>query len=263
MNIGKIYDIRLCEIITNPHQPREFFNEDSLLELADSIGQHGLLQPVVVRINDEKNYELIAGERRLRAFELLGKETIPAIVTEYNSKDSAILAIIENVQRDDLHFIEVAKGYKKLMNDYILTQSELVSIVGKSQSAIANKLRILNLYPSTISLILDSNLTERHCRALLKITDENMQHKVVQYMLKHELNVKQTEDYIEKIATPKTKKNQQAKTQVVSFVKDIRLFTNTIKQAVDSINSAGLEATYTVREENDKYTITIDIPIEK
>ena len=262
MNKGKIYDIQLKDIIANPHQPRHIFNDDSLLELAESIGQHGLLQPIVLRINEDKKYELIAGERRYRAFELLGHDKIPAIIKDFNIKDSAILAMIENIQRDNLHFYEVAKGYKRLMVDFDLQQSDLVSIVGKSQSTIANKIRILNLYPASIDLIVQHQLTERHARALLKIDDEQRQIEIVKTIIKKNLNVSETEDYIKNYDGVKPLKKKH-KNVVKSYVKDIRLFTNTIKQAVDAINSTGLDAKYTVREENEKYTITIDIPIER
>lgn len=265
MNKGKIYDIQLTDIIANPHQPRHIFNDDSLLELAESIGQHGLLQPIVVRVNEEEKYELIAGERRYRAFELLGYDTIPSIIKDYNIKDSAILAMIENIQRDDLHFYEVAKGYTRLIEDFDLQQIDLVSIVGKSQSAIANKIRILNLHPDTLDLIVKSNLTERHARALLKVKDEKKQLEIVNKIIKDELNVSESEALIKSLDEVKTikKKKDHHKNQIKTYVKDIRLFTNTIKQAVNAINSTGVNAKYTVREENDKYTITIDIPIER
>lgn len=261
MHKGKIFDIQLKDIIANPHQPRHVFNDDSLLELAESIGQYGLLQPIVLRINENKKYELIAGERRYRAFELLGYDKIPSIIKDFNIKDSAILAMIENIQRDNLHFYEVAIGYKRLMEDFDLQQMDLVSIIGKSQSAIANKIRILNLYSGTLDLIVKSNLTERHARALLKVKDEHKQLEIVNKIIEKQLNVSESEEFInnyEQVKTLKKKKNL-----IKSYIKDIRVFTNTIKQAVDAINSTGLDAKYTVREDNDKYTITIDIPIER
>ena len=265
MNKGKIYDIQLKDIIANPHQPRHIFNDDSLLELAESIGQHGLLQPIVLRVNDDKKYELIAGERRYRAFELLGYDKIPSIIKDFNIKDSAILAMIENIQRDNLHFYEVAQGYKRLMDDFNLQQMDLVSIVGKSQSAIANKIRILNLYSGTLELIVNNDLTERHARALLKVKDEKKQLEIVKKVIEDKLNVSETELFIKSFDDVKEikKKKDRKKNQIKTYVKDIRLFTNTIKQAVDAINTSGLDAKYTVREDSDKYTITIDIPIER
>ena len=264
MNKGKIYDVLLEDIIVNPHQPRQIFNDDSLIELAESIGQHGLLQPIVLRINDDEKYEIIAGERRYRAFELLGYDKIPAIIKDLNIKDSAILAMIENIQRDNLHFYEVAKGYKRLMEDFNLQQVDLISIVGKSQSSIANKMRILNLCDQTIDLVIKNKLTERHARALLKVKDEKKQVEITKEIIKNKLNVSDTEKFIKNYQEGKeSKKKKQEKPIIKSYVKDIRLFTNTIKQAVDAINSTGVDAKYIVREETDKYTITIDIPIER
>lgn len=261
MSKGEIIEIPIKEIVSNPHQPRQVFDEESLLELAESINHHGLLQPIVVRLNDENKYELIAGERRLRASELNGSVMINAIVKNMSTKDSAYMAMIENIQRDDLHFVEVAKGYKSLMNDFTLTQSDLMAIVGKSQSAIANKIRILNLSDEILNILIEFKLTERHGRALLKLKEEKLQLKAVKHIAKKEMNVKDSEKYIEGLLKPKTQ--VAPKPEMKYFIKDIRLFTNTIKQAVDSINSAGMDASYTVREEDEKYTITIDIPIER
>ncbi len=262
MNKGEIIEISIDEVVPNPHQPRKVFDEKSLLELADSIRQHGLLQPIVVRLNQENKYELIAGERRLRASELIKNKTITAIVKAVSARDSAYLAMIENVQRDDLHFVEIAKGYKELMIDFNITQIELISIVGKSQSAIANKIRILTLSENAQALLMKYKLSERHGRCLLKLKNDELQIKTIEHIQKQQLNVKDSESYVKKILKDKDKKIIK-KPEVKRFIKDIRLFTNTIKQAVDAINSAGMEAKYIVREEEDKYIITIDIPIER
>jgi len=264
MSNSRIHDILVKDVVTNPYQPRSFFDEESLKELANSIEKHGLLQPIVVRVNEEKKYELIAGERRLKAFQQLEKERIPAIVKTIDDQDSAILAMIENVQRDNLHFFEIASGYASLINEFNLTQNDLVEYVGKSQSTIANKLRLLKLDPNCMQLIMEHELSERHARALLKINNGKQQEKVLKYIVKNKLNVKETEKYIEKQIQPMNKdaKNQQQIVQK-SFIKDLRLFTNTIRQAVDSIKNSGVDANYTVREDENKYTITIDIPIKK
>lgn len=262
MSKGQIIEIPLHDILTNPHQPRQYFDEESLLELADSIKVHGLLQPIIVRKNKQEKYELIAGERRFRATELIGLDTITAIVKDISLEDSAYLAMIENIQRDDLNYVEVAKGYKSLMQDFNLTQTELVSVVGKSQSAIANKIRILNLSDQLLDLIVDLNLSERHSRALLKLKDEKLQFKVINTINKKSYTVKETEKYIDHLLNGSGRKKEK-KPEVKRFIKDIRLFTNTIKQAVDAINSSGVDAKYSVREEEKQYTITINIPIEK
>ncbi len=257
---NEIITLPIEKIVANPHQPRQVFNEESLRELSESIKNHGLIQPIVVRQNNQGLYELIAGERRLRASKLASFTEIQAIVKESSNKDSAYLALIENIQRDDLHFIEVAKSYKELMADFQLSQTELVNIVGKSQSAIANKLRILNLSDEVLSLIMDNKLTERHGRALLKVKDTDLQINILKHIIKQNMTVNEAEKYIEKKISPK--KEPEKKPEIKRFIKDIRLFTNTIKQAVDAINSSGMDAKYTVRQDEDKYTITIDIPYD-
>lgn len=256
---NEVVELPIGQIVANPHQPRQVFDKDSLNELAESISTHGLIQPIVVRENNGF-YELIAGERRLRASKIAGFNSIQAIIKDSNIQNSAYLALIENIQRDDLHFIEVAKSYKDLMSDFELSQMDLVEIVGKSQSAIANKLRLLNLSNEALALIMDKKLSERHGRALLKIKDDKLQMKVLKHIIKNELTVSDTEKYIDKKLAPK--KEAEKKPEIKRFIKDIRLFTNTIKQAVDAINSSGMNANYNVRQDEDKYTITIDIPYE-
>jgi len=265
MSGNVIKEILLSSIVVNPYQPRRIFNEQSLNELADSIAVHGLIQPIIVRKIDVDKYEIVAGERRYRAFELLGEKVIPAIIKEISIKDSSILALIENIQRDDLHFIEEAKSYESLLKLYNWTQEELSSMIGRSQSTIANKVRLLNFSQDAISKFIEYSLTERHARALLPIKSEKSLLIAIEYIHKNELSVKQTENYVTLMndKSSKLKKQGNKKPQIKTFIKDIRLFTNTIKQAVDSINTSGVNATYSIREEQDHYTITIDIPMEK
>ncbi len=265
MSYNQIVQIPMSQIVANPNQPRRFFDDESLLELSESIKVHGLLQPIVVRMKADDQYEIIAGERRFRAYELLDETSIPAIIKDIDTKDSAILAMIENIQRDNLHFVEVAAGYGELMQQYGLTQTELASIVGKDQSTIANKCRILNLPQEVLELVITEGLTERHARALLKLKNDERLMKVVRHIIKKEMNVKQTEIYINNLleADEKSDDVQTKELALKRYLKDIRLFTNTIKQAVDMVNESGVEAKYVVREANDKYTITIEIPIEK
>lgn len=265
MKGNSIINILLSEIVVNPHQPRRIFNEQSLQELAESIAAHGLIQPIIVRQFAHNKYEIVAGERRFRAFELLGELEIPAIVKDISDQDSSILALIENIQRDDLHYFEEALGYNSLLKTYQWTQEELSMMIGKSQSTIANKLRLLNLSEKSQEKLLEYKLSERHARALLLLKEEKQTLLAIEYINKHNLSVKQTEVYLENLlnSAKQVKKGKSTKPIVKSFIKDIRLFTNTIKQAVDSVNNAGLNATYNVREAEDHYTITIDIPIEK
>lgn len=260
---SEVVNILIKEIVTNPNQPRRFFEEASIHDLAESIVQHGLIQPIVVRLVDHQTYELIAGERRLRAFIALGESTIPAIIKNADAKNSAVLAMIENIQREDLHFIEVAKGYDLLINKYNLTQNQLASTLGKNQSTIANKLRILNLPEEVLDLIISSGLTERHGRALLKVKDSNLLIKIVKYVVKNDLNVHKTEQYIQKMIEDTPLVENKQTNEVKAYLKDLRLFTNTIKQAVDMVNQAGVDAKYVIEEKENQYTITISVPMSK
>lgn len=267
MNSDQIISIELEKIETNPHQPRKIFQDEAILELAESIEANGLIQPIVVRKKSEQQYEIIAGERRFRAHQILGRTTIPAIVKSVDEKESSILALIENIQREDLNFIEVGRAYQELLNHYKMTQEELSAIVGKGQSTIANKIRILSLPDSVIQEIIDHNLTERHARVFLKIADEKVLHKSVKYVIEHNLNVSKTEQYVarvlDKAKESKNKKSETTKNTTKGYIKDIRLFTNTIRQAVEMVNQAGVEARYSINEAEDRYTITIDVPIER
>lgn len=264
MRGNSICDIHLSDIVVNPHQPRRIFNEQSLQDLAESIASHGLIQPIIVRQIEENKYEIVAGERRFRAYQLLGEDIIPAIVKDISSQDSSVLALIENIQRDDLHYFEEAKSYEGLLHSYHWTQEELSLMIGRSQSTIANKLRLLNLSSMIQDKLIEYKLSERHARSLLSLKEEKQTLLALEHINKHGMSVKQTELYIEGLLAPsKRVKRNISKPIVKNFIKDIRLFTNTIKQAVDSVNSAGLNATYNVREAEDHYTITIDIPIDK
>ena len=244
-------------VLPNPNQPRKFFDMGPLTELANSILEYGVMQPISVRQLGSQ-YELVAGERRLRASKLAKMATIPAVIVEIESKDSAFLALIENIQREDLNFIEEAEGFQRLMKDYDFTQEELAEKLGKSQSTIANKLRILRLSDRIHTIILENNLTERHARALLKLDSEKLQLTVLDKIIKHSLNVKNTEDLIEAInkksSIPMNKLNDTTEKRCI---KDIRIFTNTVKQAVEIMNKSGVETLYDVVKRDDGYEITI------
>ena len=167
-----VYQIPIEKIRSNPYQPRRYFQRAALEELSASIREYGILQPLTVRKMSGGSYELVAGERRLRAAELAGLETVPCLLVQVNEYDSAMLALLENIQRQNLSFLEEAEGYRNLMEDYGLTQEELASKLSKSQSFIANKLRILKLEDPLKRLLVENNFTERHARALLKLPDE-------------------------------------------------------------------------------------------
>lgn len=246
----------------NPYQPRKIFDTANLQELCDSIKAYGVIQPISVRVVNGNSYELISGERRLRASKLAGLTTIPAIVFEAYDEDSAVIALIENLQRKDLNFLEEAEGYYNLINDHNLTQEKLAVMLGKSQSTIANKLRLLKLSDNIKAKLIEHNLTERHARALLRLPDEEMQNKALDIIIKKKCNVKETEkivqDMINKITMEEDKKEEKKK--MMRFYKDIRIFVNTIKQAITIMKSSGVDAEYTELNEDDYIEFKIRIP---
>lgn len=259
----KIEYIPVEKIRPNPYQPRKNFDQSSLEDLAKSIMEHGIMQPITLRMIGN-SYELIAGERRLKAAKIAGLKTIPAVIAEVTSKDSAILALIENLQRENLNFIEESEAYSIVMQDYGYTQQEFAATLGKNQSTVANKLRILKLPHEIKKLLIEHNLTERHARALLKLPSPELQYKAIKKIIKHDLNVKKSEQLINDMLyeisndeAPNKESNQKVKT----YIKDIRLFTNTITQAVNIIQQSGIDAKYTMQEKPDGYEIKIKIPI--
>lgn len=261
----KIETIAVELVKPNPYQPRKVFSDDALHELANSILEHGLMQPITVR-EIGGFYELIAGERRLKASKLAGLETIPAVIVEVTTKDSAVLALIENLQRENLNFLEESQAYYTIMQDYGYTQQELANTLGKNQSTIANKLRILKLSPKIQKIIVENNLTERHARALLKLPSEEHQVTILEKVIKQELNVKRTEQLIEQMLVDITKEEiikHKSNQKVKTYIRDMRLVTNTITEAVNLIQKAGIDAKYTMKEQADSYEIRIKIPINQ
>ncbi len=228
----------------NPYQPRKQFSKGALEELCESIQQYGVIQPINVRKMSNNNYELVAGERRLRAAVMAGLKEIPAIVINVSDNDSAVMALIENLQREDLSYIEEAEGYIHLINEHGFTQEELAQKVGKSQSTIANKIRLLRLPLMVKKILSDNNLTERHARSLLKLHDEQLQLKVLKHVCNRGLNVKKTEELVER-AIEKCVKNEKENVPERKFtkaIKDIRIFINTIRQAIDLMKKSGVNA---------------------
>lgn len=240
----KITMISIDLIRPNPYQPRRKFDQGPLDELCQSIKQYGVIQPINVRKISPTHYELVAGERRLRASALAGLKEIPAIVVDVGEDDSAILALIENLQREDLGYMEEAEGYRNLIKEHGLTQEELASKIGKSQSTIANKIRLLRLSPMVKKLLSDNNLTERHARALLKLEDEQLQLKVLQRVCERGLNVRKTEELVQKVSDKycSAMKSEDYKGHVTKSIKDIRIFVNTIRQAIDTMKKSGVNA---------------------
>lgn len=247
---SKLIEIPVTDIDTNPNQPRKDFSSQSIDELAQSIKQYGLIQPITVRKGTRSKYELVAGERRLRACMASGFKTIEAIVINVTNYDSAALALIENLQRENLNYLEEGEAFSNLITDFGLTQEELASRLGKSQGYIANKLRILKLTPEIKKMLIDNRLTERHARAILRLDTENLRRTAVETICKRGLNVSQTEKYIESLLSPEQNTPEQKK--CTRIIKDIRVFTNTIKQAVDMMKQSGIEAT-SEKKENEEY----------
>lgn len=255
----EVKNIPINLIRPNTYQPRKIFSHDGIIELSQSIKEFGVLQPISVRRNGTNNYELIAGERRLRASQLAGLTEIPAIIVEITDTESAVVALIENLQREDLNFIEEAEGYFNLIKDHNFTQEDLALRIGKKQSTIANKLRILKLTDNIKERIVKEGLTERHARALLKLPGEELQNYVIDEILKRGLNVKRTEDLIErelkkleKNIIPKSVRKQKFKWSI-----NPKVITNTLKEIMDK---NGIQAEYTHREDEEYMEIIVKIP---
>ena len=259
--------IRISEIVRNPNQPRRYFDPEAIATLAESIRQYGVLNPLTVRRTANGGYELVAGERRLRAARVAGLTDVPCLLINADGEDSSVIALVENLQRRDLDFFEEANGFKRLIEQFGLTQEEAARKVGKTQSAVANKLRLLRLSQQNMELIRCNTLTERHARALLRLNDEADRINVTNYIIEHELNVSRTEEYIDEFL--KAKENPQPVVEpesgkhVVRLFKDVRFFLNTLNRAVGVMVDAGIGATVKQQESDDGLTLTICIPHAK
>lgn len=252
----QVEELPIHLIQASQYQPRVEFDEEDLDELAQSIAQHGVLQPVVVR-KTEMGYELIVGERRLRACRRLGLTTIPAIVRDYGDKQAAELALIENLQRKDLRLFEEAEGYKRLLDEFGLTQEELAARLGKTQSSIANKLRLLRLPPSVREIISREILSERHARALLRLESEEQQLKIVNQVVEQGLNVRQTEELVQQMLSGKSAEKVPKERKRTFVLKDLRLFRNSIKSLTDTLKEGGLEVEIEERDGEDAFELLV------
>ena len=238
--VNKVVEIEICRIIPNPNQPRRDFKESEIVALAESISQNGILQPLSVRKIADK-YEIIAGERRLRAAMMCELHHVPCIIYDMNDRDSAILAIVENIQRQDLSFFEEAIAIAKLIDFYGMTQEDAAIKLGKKQSTISNKLRLLRLSPREMTLISEAGLTERHARAFIRISDEKTRLSVIEKVITSGLNVEKTERLIEReIKASKEKENLRRRS--VIFGGEVKLFLNTIDKAIETMQAAGINA---------------------
>jgi ParB family chromosome partitioning protein len=253
----QIIQVPLFKIVPNPYQPRKDFESEALSELADSIRQYGVLQPLLVSPGKGDTYILIAGERRLRASNMAGLRTVPVIVSEYTTQQIAEIALIENLQRKDLHYLEEAEGYEKLLNTFHLTQESMALRVGKKQSTIANKLRLMRLPASLRNKLHDSDLTERHARALLKLENEEARKAVLQIVLQDQLNVKQTEALVEKTLKEAGKLNQKKSRLVI--VSDVRMYLNSIREIMDTVKTSGIPSSMEQDMDGDDVVVTLRI----
>lgn len=250
MESGRVVFLPPKSVRANPAQPRQVFREEGLSELADSIRQHGILQPLSVR-RSGTGYELIAGERRLRAAQLAGITDIPCIIMSMDAKESGMAAMVENLQRQDLDYIEEALGLSRLLSDWSMSQEQVARLLGKSQSAVANKLRILKHSDAVLEALRGANLTERHARALLKLPDEEQKLAAIREILRQNMSVARTERYIESLLCAPEAKAAKA---------NIGAFLNNLTQNLQKIQLSGIPAVSERRETDSQIVLTITIP---
>lgn len=259
----KVYYIPVEQIIPNPYQPRRIFDRTSIDELCLSIRQYGILQPLLVRKPEDTEdlYELITGERRLKAAKQAGLQEVPVIIKEFDERDAAVVSLIENLQRSDLSYWEEAKAFETLIRQHGMTQEMIADRVGKSQSTVANKLRLLRLSESVKKQLVFYHLSERHARALLRLQDEEMQLEILNEIVKKNLSVQETEKMVEKAFLVCQKKEMQKKKETkVGFSGDLRLFFNTINKAIESMKRSGVIAQTEKSDCKDYIKYSIIIP---
>lgn len=250
----RIVALPLDQIRPNPDQPRRNFDPQALEELADSIRALGILQPLTVRQTD-CGWELVAGERRLRAAAMAGLECVPCLPVRADSQNSSLLALVENLQRQDLDFLEEALALDKLLRTYCLSQDEVARRIGKSQSAVANKLRLLRLPTNILQSLRDNGLTERHARALLRLEhDHRLEHAAAQVTAGH-FTVARTEQYVNNLLSAAKPRPRRA-----FIIKDVRLFLNSVTRGLSMMQSAGVDACCQRQETDDAICLTIRIP---
>ena len=250
METGRVVFLPERAIKPNPHQPRKIFQEEPLQELAQSIRQHGILQPLSVR-RVGTTYELIAGERRLRAARLAGLSEIPCILMCMDEQESGLTALVENLQRQDLDFIEEARGLSSLIEKWSMSQEQVARMVGKSQSAVANKLRLLRHSAPVLEAIRNGGLTERHARALLKLNTEPQKLSAISVIVELQMSVARTERYIEELLQKKEQKPPRP---------NVGAFLNSLNQSLARIQQSGVAAISERRETESQIVLTITIP---
>ena len=247
-------------IAPNPVQPRRSFDDSALEELSRSIRSYGILNPLTVRCCGRK-YELVAGERRLRAAKLAGLREVPCILLDVNMEDAGLLALVENLQRRDLDFIEEAMGLSRLIRMFGMSQEEAARRIGKSQSAVANKLRLLKLPPDVLEKLRASGLTERHGRALLRLSDPNAQRAALEIIAERSMTVAAAEEYIESLlAEPADKTAERPEPRRTLVLKDVRVFLNSLNRSLEVMKQGGIDAGLRREETEDSLILTISIP---
>ena len=254
----RVHMLEICSIAPNRQQPRKSFEDGGILALADSISRYGILQPLSVRRNtgEGQPYELVAGERRLRAAQLLRMRRVPCIIVNADDETSAVMSIIENIQRQDLNIFEEAEAIQTLKNVYQLTQERIAAILSVSQSYVANKLRILKLSELQRRLILENSMTERHCRALLRISDEGERNRALTYIIKHRLNVSGTEAYVDKLLADRIPVRVRTSDRKL---KDLRVFFNSIDRAVNTARDLGVNVSRETLEDENTTKVIISV----
>lgn len=251
---GQVLLIPSDSIYPNPNQPRKVFDQSELVNLAISIRMNGILQPITVR-EVENGYELVSGERRLRASKLAGLLNVPCIVVEVNSLKSAVFALIENLQRQNLGYFEEALAINKLMKDFSLSQDEAARRLGKAPSTVSNKLRLLGLPEEARNLLSENGLSERHARTLLRLQEEDIM-EVLQKVIDRKLNVTQTEKLVDEYVS----RGKAPKRQTKIMFSDVKIFLNTINNALDTMQKAGIKAQFRREDKDDSYIYFIEIP---
>lgn len=255
---GEVVSVPVDDISPNPVQPRKVFKDADLMELSCSIAEYGILNPLTVRLRSGK-YELVAGERRLRAARLAGLGEVPCILLDVGLEEASLLALIENLQRRDLDFIEEANGISQLIRMFGMSQEEAARRLGKSQSAVANKLRLLRLPQDVLESLRSHGLTERHGRALLRLSDEEKQRSALEQIIKRDMTVAMTDSYIDALleAEREQEKSEQKRTFIM---KDVRVFVNTIMHGLDLMKQGGIAAGMKRQETENELILTISIP---
>jgi ParB family transcriptional regulator, chromosome partitioning protein len=256
----EIKKIPIDQIIPNRFQPRTIFDDEKIEELSRTIHTHGIIQPIVVREFQENTFEIIAGERRWRAMKKLGWDVVPAIVKDFNDTETASVALIENLQREELSPIEEARAYGKLLELHHLTQEALAQRLGKGQSTVANKLRLLKLPQQVQDALLNKLITERHARSLIPLKDPEKQVKLLEEIIVKGLNVKQTEDRVVKMLE---QLREKPKPKRKAFSKDMRIAVNTIRQSLTMVSDNGIKLDSQEEEFEEYYQFTIKIPKKK